>query len=136
MKKTLFFSLVVCGLLFAENDNISGIKVDGKNNNVGIIQGNNNQVIKIEGNNNKVSNQEIEINKKIDNEFTNVTNSSLSQSDKSFVMALLNESKNINKEQVPLEEKNRQCKFKFEAGANLLKFGNVNLAFSYCDKIF
>ena len=125
MKKTLFFSLIVSGLLFAQSNNVSGNSISTQSGNVVINQSNN-----------QISNQEIEINKKIDNEFINVSNSNFSQSDKNFIASILNESKNINKEQVPLEEKNRQCKFKVEASAKLFKFGNVNLALSYCDKIF
>ncbi len=125
MKKTLFFSLIVSGLLFAQSNNVSGNSISTQSGNVVINQSNN-----------QISNQEIEINKKIDNEFTNVTNSNLSQSDKNFIGAIIGESKNINKEQVQVEEKNRQCKFKVEAKAKLFQYGNVSLALSYCDKIF
>ncbi len=142
MKKTLFFSLVVSGLLFAENNNISGIKVDGKNSNVEIIQGSQNKVIKgnnvtvIEGNNNNISNQEIEINKKIDNELMNLNSLNLVQSDKNIITEVLGESKKINKEPIPLEEKNRQCKFNAELNFKTGRYLNISLALSYCDKIF
>lgn len=125
MKKTLFFSLVVSGLLFAQSNNVSGNSISTQSGNVVINQSNN-----------QISNQEIEINKKIDNEFTNLTNSTLSQSDKNFISMILNESKNINKEQVPLEEKNRGCKFKAELTAKTVSYLNISLALSYCDKIF
>ena len=40
MKKTLFFSLFVSGLLFAQNNNISGNSISASNGNVIINQSN------------------------------------------------------------------------------------------------
>lgn len=125
MKKTLVSTLFISGVLFAQSNSVSNNTINTHGGNINISQ-----------TNTQISKEQIEIDRKIDSEMLNLSNSNLVQSDKSFVKVLLNESKKINKEQLPLEEKNRQCKFKVEANANFFKFGNINLAFSYCDKIF
>lgn len=125
MKKTLFFSLVISGLLFAQNNNVSGNSISTQSGNVVINQSNN-----------QISNQEIEINKKIDNELMNLNSLNLVQSDKNIITEVLGESKRINKEPIPLEEKNRQCKFNAELNFKTGRYLNINLALSFCDKIF
>jgi len=55
---------------------------------------------------------------------------------KNMITSLLHESKTINQKQIPLAEKNRECKFKADLTAKVFKYANVKLSLSYCDKIF
>jgi len=125
MKKTLVSSLFISGVLFAQGNSISNNTINTHSGNINISQ-----------TNTQISKEQIEIDRKIDSEMLNLSSSNLTQNEKNFIGVALGESKNINKEQMPLEEKNRQCRFKVEANAKFFKFGNINLAFSYCDKIF
>ena len=124
MKKTLSL-LFIAGVLLAQTNNFNGNKVDTGGGDFTLTQSNNH-----------VSKNEMLINKKIDQEMKDVLSSNHDQKTKNFITTILGESKQINKDKISLDEKNRQCKFKAEIGAKFLKYANLNLAFSYCDKVF
>lgn len=123
MRKTLLIVLST-GVLFAQNNIISDNNINTGGGSVNIQQSNN-----------QVSKEEISINRKIDDERMKVMSLENTQ-EKSMITILLNQAKEINRQQIPLQEKNRECKFKAELGAKVMKFVNLQLSFSYCDKIF
>lgn len=124
MKKILLVVLT-SGVLLAQNS-ISGNRINTNGGNVQFVQGNNNQV----------SIEEIEINKKIDDKIIKILSSNESKGTKNMLSSLLSEAKSINQQQIPVSEKNRQCKFKAELTAKFLKFANVKLLLSNCDEVF
>lgn len=125
MTKALFLVAITSGMLLAQSNVVSGNNIDTNGGNVTIAQSNSN-----------VSEEEIKINQKIDENYKKVISSSMDQQSKNMLTGILSESKTINQKKIPLVEKNRECKFKAEFGAKLMKFVNVKLLFSYCDGIF
>lgn len=123
MRKTLLIVLST-GVLFAQNNIISDNNINTGGGSVNIQQSNN-----------QVSKEEISINRKIDDERMKLMSLENTQ-EKSMITILLNQAKEINRQQIPLQEKNRECKFKAELGAKVMKFVNLQLSLSYCDKIF
>lgn len=124
MKKTVLL-IFTTGVLLAQTNNINGNTINTNGGNVHFEQSNDN-----------VSKEEILIDRKIDNALLEVLSSNQNQQTKNMLINTLHESKNINKQKIPYIEKNRQCKYKAELGAKILKFANVKLLLSYCDDIF
>jgi len=124
MKKT-FLIVSLSSLIFAQSNNISDNSFTG-NRDIYISQSN------------TISKEQIEIDKKIDNEILNLSKSNYDNSTKNFLNSLYQESKKINKEQIPKSEKNRKCNFKIEMGINLgvFKLAHLKLGISKCNTFF
>lgn len=69
----------------------------------------------MEQSNSHISQEEININKKINNELLNLQNSNLKKDEEHFLTSLLWESKKINTNKIPTTAKNEECKFRAEA---------------------
>lgn len=123
MKKTLVSILLITGVLFAQNNTING-NINTNGGDVNFVE------------DNSYFKKQSEINKNINSELLNLSDFNLKQDEKFFLTALLGQAKKINKEKISISAKNEECKFRAEASAKILKFANVKLAFTYCDKIF
>ena len=124
MKKTVLHILTT-GVLFAQTNMFSGNSFNSAGGDINLKQSND-----------MISKEEINIDRKIDNEIMKVLSSDMEQKPKNMITTLLSQSKKINQQKVPLSEKNRQCRFKAQLNAKVLKFANIKLSFSYCDTIF
>lgn len=125
MKKAMLSILVVTGVLFAQSNNVSNNTINTNGGNLTISQSNN-----------QISEEEIIINKKIDEEIDNLQFSDLLANDKYYLLSLLDQAKEINKSNISVEQKKARCNFKIEGSATVLKAATIKLAFTYCNKIF
>lgn len=122
MKKTLFTILFTTGMLFAQNNSISGgIYTSGGD--VNFIE------------DNSISKEQIEIDQKIDNELLSINERNYKQYEKNYLIPLLGQAKKINKEKLPVSEKRRKCLFNAKLGLKYNKFVKLNLGVELCNKI-